>query len=47
MTRKEIEQYLTLPILNLCLAALSQKDGDLAAAKAALIDAVVKIGSAK
>jgi hypothetical protein len=43
MTRKEIEDRMTLPILNLCLAVLSRTHGDLEKATIAVFDATEKI----
>lgn len=40
MDRKEIEARLMFPIASVCFATLGQRMGDLAEAKAALIDEV-------
>jgi hypothetical protein len=40
MDRKTIEERLTLPVLNVCLAVAGKKEGDIRAAKVSLFDVV-------
>lgn len=40
MDRERIEEWLQLPVLNVALAAIGKKDGDLRAATVALYDRV-------
>lgn len=43
MSEKQIEERLRLHILNLCLAALTKRDGDLTTCKRNLVAEVAKM----
>jgi len=43
MSRLDIEERLSLPLLTVCLAAVTGKEGDLRQAKSLLVDEVRRI----